>query len=183
MDLHVSRATWDCAFTEGSVVEHISEFDDVLELAIKFPVSIFGFDTLHKFTAFLHLHSQFSIQKLRLKRSWTRERDGGFTIALANIERSKVYRVFELSTQKMYAQLCDTEAHIFKSSEDKSENLFGGWTVYPITSHHGTIFACSQHTKARPCCLVTEASRMYPCGRRTNVEKLAGEHHHFNSYW
>lgn len=127
MDLHVSRATWDCAFTEGSVVEHISEFDDVLELAIKFP---------------------FSIQKLRLKRSWTRERDGGFTIALANIERSK-------------------------SSEDKSENLFGGWTVYPITSHHGTIFAGSQHTKARPCCLVTEASRMYPCGRRTNVEKLA----------
>jgi len=69
MDLHVSRATWDCAFTEGSVVEHISEFDDVLELAIKFP---------------------FSIQKLRLKRSWTRERDGGFTIALANIERSKI---------------------------------------------------------------------------------------------
>jgi len=79
MSLDKSRTTWDSEFIDGWVVERVGEFDELVEIKMKNP---------------------FTIQNLRLKRSWIRDRDGGFTIALANVVDANVCRRFVLSTAK-----------------------------------------------------------------------------------
>ena len=70
----------------------------------------------------------------------------------------------------------------FQSSTGEPEGLFAGWKVSRITPsrmHDGSVLPGSRHTLARPCCLVTEASRIHPCGRqKMNFGKIAGELHH-----
>ena len=73
----------------------------------------------------------------------------------------------------------------FQSSTGEPEGLFAGWKVARITPsrmHDGSALPRSRHTLARPCCLVTEASRIHPCGRqKINFGKMAGELHHFQN--
>ena len=73
----------------------------------------------------------------------------------------------------------------FQSSTGEPEGLFAGWKVARITPsrmHDGSALPRSRHTLARPCCLVTEASRIHPCGRqKMNFGKIAGELHHFQN--
>merc|ERR1711939_635534 len=63
------------------------------------------------------------------------------------------------------------------SSTGEPEGLFAGWKVSRITPsrmHDGSVLPGSRHTLARPCCLVTEASRIHPCGRqKMNFGKIA----------
>uniref|UniRef100_A0A7S0KE79 Protein ENHANCED DISEASE RESISTANCE 2 C-terminal domain-containing protein n=2 Tax=Micromonas pusilla TaxID=38833 RepID=A0A7S0KE79_MICPS len=123
MSLDKSRSTWDSEFIDGSVVERVGEFDELVEIKMKNP---------------------FTIQNFRLKRSWIRDRDGGFTIALANVVDAN-------------------------SSTGEPEGLFAGWKVSrytPSRMHDGSALPGSPRTLARPCCLVTEVSRIYPCGRQ-----------------
>ena len=103
MSLDKSRTTWDSEFINGSVVESVGEFDELVEIKMKNPVSTLFFGFAQPFSPDKLFDLQFTIQNLRLKRSWIRDRDGGFTIALANVVDANVCRRFVLSTAKKYS--------------------------------------------------------------------------------
>ena len=90
MSLDKSRTTWDSEFINGSVVESVGEFDELVEIKMKNPVSTLFFGFAQPFSPDKLFDLQFTIQNLRLKRSWIRDRDGGFTIALANVVDANV---------------------------------------------------------------------------------------------
>ena len=135
MDLGASRARWDLTFERGEVVERVGKYSDIVRIILRDAFTYRGRN------------------EVCLRRTWSFDRDGSFTVALASISPSR---------EK------DGVAETRQNGGDGSRGaFFGGWIVTPFSSSssaHASEKNDSRFVEWTSACLVTNAVKIQSRG-------------------